>query len=303
MREGVKLVMIKEMKQAKKSNPEPLIVAVSGGVDSVVMLDWLAQRYDNLVVAHFEHGIRGEASRADARFVRELAKKYRLPYEIASGELGNLASEDQARQARYRFLRTVARERRGLICTAHHADDVLESIAINFKRGTGWRGLAVMGAPDIYRPLITWTKAQIVQYALDNKLGWREDETNHQPIYLRNTLRQQMQDLPVGTKEMLFELFERQAYLRQAIDRILARMINQSGRYGRYRFIMAEDNLAQEVLSFVVKWHTGVSLTRPQLERAILAIKTARPGETHQLAAGAKLVFNIRFFIVKTDKK
>jgi tRNA(Ile)-lysidine synthase TilS/MesJ len=160
-----------------------------------------------------------------------------------------------------------------------------------------------MGATDIFRPLITWTKAQILQYALDHKLERREDETNHQPVYLRNVLRQKMQDLPIGTKEMLFELFERQTRLRQVIDRILTQIINQSGRYRRYGFIMAEDSLAQEVLAFVVKWHTGVSLTHPQLERAVLAIKTARQGEVHQLAAGAELVFNISFFVVKTDKK
>lgn len=298
------MFMIKLMTSpAKIYNPQPFILAVSGGVDSVVMLDWLSQKYDNLVVAHFEHGIRGEASLADARFVRALAKKYHLPYEIASGDLGGLASEDEARRARYQFLRAVARERHGLICTAHHADDVLESIAINCKRGTGWRGLAVMGAPDIYRPLLTWTKAQILQYALEHKLEWREDETNHQPIYLRNTLRQQIQTLPVGSKELLFELFERQTILRQAIERILVRMVNQSGRYRRYRFIMAEDSLAREMLTFVTKWHTGVSLTRPQAERAILAIKTARQGETHQLVAGAKLVFSTSSFVVKTDKK
>lgn len=295
--------MIKLMIKPKKSNSQPLILAVSGGVDSVMMLDLLSQQYDNLVVAHFEHGIRGEASRADAKFVRQLAKQYRLPYEIASGDLGSLASEDQARRARYEFLRSVAKERHGQLCTAHHADDVLESIAINLKRGTGWRGLAVMGANDIFRPLMNWTKAQIVEYALKNKLTWREDETNQQPIYLRNFLRHQMADLPVGTKEMLFELFERQTNLRQAVDRILTQMINQSGRYHRYGFIMAEDALVREILAFVVKWHTGVSLTRPQLERAILAIKTARQGETHQLAAGAKLVFSIRHFVVKTDKK
>lgn len=296
--------MIKLMSDVKKSNLQPLILAVSGGVDSVVMLDFLSRQYDNLVVAHFEHGIRGETSRADARFVRELAKKYRLPYEIASGDLGGLASEDEARQARYRFLRTVARERHGQLCTAHHADDVLESIAINLKRGTGWRGLAVMGASDVSRPLLNWTKAQILEYALEHKLEWREDETNHQPIYLRNVLRQKLQDnLRLGEKEMIFELFERQSYLRQGIDRILSQMINQSARYRRYVFVMAKDSLAREMLAFVVKWHTGVSLTRPQLDRAILAIKTAHQGETRQLAAGAKLVFSTRFFVVKTDKK
>ena len=70
--------MIKSMTKQKINNPEPLILAVSGGVDSVVMLDVMRRRYQNIVLAHFEHGIRGAESRADAQFVRSLARKYNL---------------------------------------------------------------------------------------------------------------------------------------------------------------------------------------------------------------------------------
>lgn len=292
------------MIRAKIYNPQPFILAVSGGVDSVVMLDQMAHKYQNLVVAHFEHGMRGADSLADARFVRGLAQKYGLPYEIVSGGLGAGASEETARAARYAFLRKVAKERGGVICTAHHADDVLETIAINLRRGTGWRGLAVMSAPDIYRPLLYSTKAEIVYYAQKHNLHWREDATNAQPIYLRNQIRQAIAaNMLPATKSLLFELFERQTDTRQAIERILARLVNRSAKYRRYQFIMADDPLAAEMVYFVVKHHSGVSLVKSQIERAILSIKTAKHGEIHQLAAGVELVFSTGDFIVKSPKK
>src|SRR3989344_5293986 len=113
------------------------IVAVSGGVDSVVLLDMLIkQKEHNLVVAHFDHGIRVDSD-ADARFVWELAKKYELSFEVRREELGDAASENTARSHRYAFLRDIAKKYSATIVTAHHADDVVETIAINLTRGTG----------------------------------------------------------------------------------------------------------------------------------------------------------------------
>ena len=99
------------------------VVAVSGGVDSVVLLHMLAHRPDiELVVAHFDHGIR-DYSVADAQFVKELADSYGLPFESRREKLGKQASEDLARSRRYAFLRSVADKHQAKIMTAHHADD------------------------------------------------------------------------------------------------------------------------------------------------------------------------------------
>ena len=129
------------------------VVAVSGGVDSVVLLHQMVQDGGSeLVVAHFDHGIR-EDSDLDAQFVRELAQSYRLPCEVRREELGSGASEELARNRRYAFLREVAKKHRATIVTAHHMNDIPETIAINLTRGTGWRGLAVLGS-DVHRPLL-----------------------------------------------------------------------------------------------------------------------------------------------------
>lgn len=284
------------------SRVETLVLAISGGVDSVVMLDKLLQTEHNLVIAHFDHGIRGGQSHADADFVRRLALEHDLPYEIMSGGLGVDASEDQARAARYEFLRQVARTYGGRLCTAHHADDVIESIAINASRGTGWRGLAVMGAGDIYRPLINLTKAEIYEYAKEHKLKWHEDHTNQSDRYLRNRLRQKIaQNLQPHHKQLLYELYQSQTAVKTAIEAELGRFFRASARYQRYFFIMIKPKIAQEVLRYIVHRHTGLILTRPQADRAVLAIKTAKLGETMELSPTVRLKFNSHSFLVESD--
>ena len=138
----------------------------------MVLLHMLSRQSDaRIVVAHFDHGIR-EDSYEDARFVAGLAKQYGFPFVVKREELGAQASEALARERRYAFLYEQAEMFHGQIVTAHHADDVLETIAINITRGTGWRGLAVFSSTDIIRPLLGFTKTLLRHYALDHRLEW-----------------------------------------------------------------------------------------------------------------------------------
>lgn len=128
------------------------ILAVSGGVDSMVMLNIIynstVKKYgydfakENIIIAHFEHGIRGEESKLDLEFVKETANKLGLRFEFSYGNLGKNTSEAKAREVRYNFLRGTAAKHQGIIYTAHHLDDLVETVIINLKRGTGWRGFA-----------------------------------------------------------------------------------------------------------------------------------------------------------------
>ncbi len=271
------------------------IVAVSGGVDSVVLLDMLARQYEagQLVVAHFEHGIRGEESKADARFVEKLSQKYRLQFEVSYGDLTKTTSEADARKARYDFLRSVARKYDGTIVTAHHQDDLVETIALNILRGTGWRGVAVLDSSDVERPLLYLTKKDIYNYALEHQLEWVEDETNQTDIYTRNRLRRTLWQLSAEDKERLLALYESQRQLKGEID---AELRYFSKIKSRYFITMLPVNAALELLRHL----TEARLTRPQLSQLLLAIKTARSGSRAQVGGGISVKFSDREFSLES---
>jgi tRNA(Ile)-lysidine synthase len=267
------------------------IVAVSGGVDSVTLLDMLARLTDHeLVVAHFDHGIRPNSAE-DAQFVADLAKKYGLPFETKREELGPQASEELARTRRYEFLRSMAEKHGAGIMTAHHADDAVETVAINLHRGTGWRGLAVLDS-DIVRPLLSMHKAELHDYAKKHELEWREDSTNASEAYLRNRLRKLVKSLSHDEKRQLLALRHQQLDSRKLIDREVARLVGPGPHYSRYFFTHVPKAVALECLRFVTK----ARLTRPQLERVLLAIKTAGAGSQLEAGAGINLRFTSRNF-------
>lgn len=269
------------------------IVAVSGGVDSVSLLDMMAQLPNNeLIVAHFDHGIRDDSA-SDAAFVEELAGSYGLPFEVRREVLGPEASEEKARARRYAFLRELAGKYQARIVTAHHGDDAVESIAINLHRGTGWRGLAPLDS-DISRPLLDMTKADLAEYAKRRNLQWREDSTNAQTKYLRNRIRQSLKEMSAYEKQQILKLRQDQVKTKRLIQEEIARLVGKGPRYSRHFFTHIPQKVAIECLRFV----TSAKLTRPQLQKALHAIKTARPGVKHQLGAGLTLHFTSRNFWV-----
>lgn len=277
------------------------LVAVSGGIDSVVLLDQLVKQGGHeLIVAHFDHGVRDDSD-ADARFVEGLTAYYGLSFVTKREELGAAASEELARRRRYVFLRAMAQEHNATIVTAHHADDVIETIAINIQRGTGWRGAAILQTPEITRPLLAVMKHRIRDYALENRLEWVEDSTNSSQRYLRNRLRARIgTSLTDGRKQAILAIWKRQLELKGVINQELAVYSGAQDELSRYYLSHVDEQSAIELLRAAVVAKTNLSPTRPQLSRAILAIKTARPGTTFELGGGVKLLFKVRTFIVET---
>ena len=282
-----------------KVSPKKYLIAVSGGVDSVVLLDMLAKKHENILVAHFDHGIR-EDSKEDAIFVRQLAVKYGVKFFTKREELGANASEEKARRARYKFLRELSEKQNATIVTAHHLDDVVETIIINMVRGTGWRGLAVLNAEDIYRPLINFKKQEIINYAKQNNLKWREDSTNSLNVYMRNIVRHKI-DLNNEQKNELQILHQEQIRLAKEIKSemtSLLKSIKNDNKISRYFINSIDQASAYEIIRELTKGE----LTPNQIDSVINAIKTQRNGTIFEASKNIKIHFTTRFFTLELIK-
>ncbi len=196
------------------------LIAVSGGRDSMALLHFLrGAGYEDLVVCHVNHGLRGAASAEDATFVQREAE--RLGYEVASRTVDvtgfaaerRLSLETAARELRYRAFSEMAEEKScHRIFLAHHADDRVETVLINLFRGTGAKGLAGIEAEaprlvngialTLIRPFLTIPQEEIIRYVAAEGILYREDESNASDFALRNRVRNRL--LP-----MLNEIFER----------------------------------------------------------------------------------------------
>jgi tRNA(Ile)-lysidine synthase len=192
-----------------------VLVAVSGGPDSVALLHVLCNLQDelglHLEVAHLEHGMRGAEAKDDARFVRELAERLNLPVHIKEVSVPRLRSqagrgnlEELARLERLRFFAEVARRRNlNKIATAHTQDDQAETVLMRLLRGSGRKGLGgiaprqpvnVAGAESsngvtIIRPLLGATKEELLDFLKCNGLVYRLDRSNEDTAFLRNWIR------------------------------------------------------------------------------------------------------------------
>ena len=183
------------------------LIGVSGGRDSVALLRWLVDLgYRKLIVCHFDHHLRGRSSQADARFVKKLAAKYRVDFQIGSANVRALAKkkrmsiETAAREARYSFFAKIARRRRcRTIFLAHHADDLVETFLLNLLRGAGITGLAAMREVStrridkfdlvVVRPFLGVWRKEIDIYLREQRLKFREDASNKNLNPLRNRVR------------------------------------------------------------------------------------------------------------------
>lgn len=268
------------------------ILAVSGGIDSMVLLDiFLRREPENIVVAHFNHGTRPSAD-VDEEFVRQKCKDSGIPFESSKLLLGEGVSEEEAREKRYAFLYHVANKYRGEICTAHHIDDLLESVAINLIRGTYWRGLSPFGNKNIIRPLISrgMDKTDILRYAGRNHLCFRQDPTNHEELYLRNRVREKLRGLEIEKKRKLWELTERQRILRTEIEESTEKLADvltieysdDEIKFQKDFFAELENSVAEEILRALCL-RRNISLTRPQLADFLDAIRKYQPGKKFNL--------------------
>ncbi len=178
-----------------------LLVAISGGVDSVVLTHLLHQLHFNISLAHCNFNLRGTESDLDEVFVKELGESLNIQTFTTHFNTNEYAVKNKlstqlaARELRYNWFNSLSQENIfDYILTAHHADDNLETFIINLSRGTGLEGLT--GIPpineNIVRPLLIFPREEIVTFAKNNNIEWREDKSNAETKYLRNKIRHQI---------------------------------------------------------------------------------------------------------------
>jgi tRNA(Ile)-lysidine synthetase-like protein len=269
------------------------VVAVSGGVDSMVLLDILARRPElELVVAHFDHGIRLDAA-ADRQLVEKIAIRYQLPFVTAEGKLAPTASEATARAARYAFLRQVRQEQGAqAIITAHHQDDLLETMVLNIMRGTGRKGLSSLGSSedDILRPLLHVPKTAIHEYVRSYPdVIWHEDSTNSDERYLRNYIRRKVIPRLSGEdRAQLLAYAARASQANPAIDALIGRDIAaHSGNEGLSRswFIALPYAVSCEAMASWLRLAGIADFDRKAIEALVVTAKTAAPGKRRDINA------------------
>jgi len=278
-----------------------VILAVSGGVDSMVLLDAAAAVFaaDHLVVATFDHGTGTYASDAVAR-VAERSSGLGIEC-VTERAQGQLASEADLRNARWRFLRGVARRFDATISTAHTADDQIETVLMRIMRGSGARGLAALFADsDVVRPLLSVRRADIVTYARHRRLTWAEDPSNASPRFLRNRVRNDL--LPALRRVRpsidadLLAVSETAAVWRSQVEEFVARNVavraleNGSGIDVDAAALAGYPSESLAILWPAIVAQAGLALDRRGTRRLADFTSEARVGGRIQLSGGWEVI-------------
>jgi tRNA(Ile)-lysidine synthase len=317
-------MLIDELQRAADSlrlADERLLVAVSGGIDSVTLVHALLEIAGGnrlkLSIAHVNHGLRGSESEADQCAVKELAEGFGLPFWLRridpeqrrSGHSSRerLTLQEAARTLRYQALREMAAEADcQRLVTAHNADDQAETVLLRLLRGSGPDGLAGIpeSSPDgvVVRPMLRITRQEIESYASVRGIDWREDRSNASTVYARNRLR--LNWLPGLAKDFNDQLLRAIGNLAEAqrrdtewiaalVEREAAeRFIPESGRLR----VMSEgwDVLPEALARRLARWGLRRcggerDTTRVHLERMLDFLRTARSGTRIELPGGIRL--------------
>jgi tRNA(Ile)-lysidine synthase len=207
-------------------NGKKLLLATSGGLDSMVMAHLFKEVKSTIALAHCNFQLRGLESFGDQNFVQEYAATNEIPLFVTQFDTEafandyKLSTQVAARDLRYNwFYELLETENYDYVLTAHHADDNLETFLINLSRGTGLEGL--VGIPEqndkIIRPLLPFSREEIANYAKENNIEWREDSSNASDKYLRNKIRHDLVPLLKELNPQFIDSFQKtQSYLQES---------------------------------------------------------------------------------------
>ena len=225
------------------------MVCISGGADSVALLDVLLRAGYQCIAAHCNFHLRGEESNRDETFVRELCRQWKTPLLVTDfdtqtyAKAHNVSIEMAARELRYQWFDEMAREKGcQAITVAHHQNDQAETILLNLRRGTGLRGLTGMRpvsanpmAPDsvpVVRPLLCTTRDYIEHYLRDKRhISWVTDSTNSDTSIARNAIREQLKNY---SKSEIEHIAKTADYLQGYVDLLEGKDTREAGMVKLY---------------------------------------------------------------------
>ncbi len=227
------------------SNSQRVVIAFSGGIDSVCLVDLFRKLENRLIIAHFNHGIRENAHR-DEGFARDFSEKFDLEFVSGKADVplfakeNHLSLEEAARKKRYEFLYQIARDKgANIIAVGHHADDQIETMLMHLLRGSGLSGMAGMkeitvipefdSEIEIIRPLLSFWRTEIEEYCTINNLDFVVDETNASDLYERNRIRHEI--IP---------------YLNERYPRLNQRLLNLTS------ILQHEDEIIQDLTTSIL---------------------------------------------------
>jgi tRNA(Ile)-lysidine synthase len=277
-----------------------LVLAVSGGRDSMTLLDAVARERTPshlVVVATVDHGTGPWASEAAAMVMAEASRRG-LPVRSAL-LAARVAAEAAWREVRWRFLRSVAERERAVIVTAHTRDDQVETVVMRLLRGAGARGLAGLLAPsDIRRPLLAHPRSAIERYVRERGVAFVDDPSNRSRSYLRNRVR--LDILPAlrrvhpGFEAELLHLAERAATIRRALDDVAATLVTPPGPGQGWAIdagaLAPLDDASLRALWPAFAGRAGVVLDRRGTERMARFTREARIGARAPVSGGFEVV-------------
>lgn len=290
--------------------PGTYILAVSGGVDSMALLDAFnvsakGKGY-NLIVAHFDHGMRAESAE-DATFVRSSTKSLGLMFETSKAQI-KLKNEAEARIARYEYLKNVAKKlKANAIITAHHQDDLIETSLLNLARGSGRAGLVPFTSKNPLRPFQKISRTAIVEYAIYRKLAWREDDSNGDISNPRNFIRiKLLTTAPVNWKSNYLQAINELRQLNVDITSQLTSQVNfdeteRTSQFSRSRFMSYSLEECSELLIVATKKiDSNIELDQRLVYELVLFGKTAKPGRKRPLRSTIVMEINRKDIIISS---
>jgi len=241
---------------------DKILLAVSGGIDSVVMTDLFSKAEFNFAIAHCNFKLRGKDSDEDQLFVEKLSKKYNVDFYTVDFNTLQYARDNKlsiqmaARELRYNWLEKIRSENNfQYIAIAHNADDNIETFFINLSRGTGIKGLKGISIKNNYivRPLLFASREEIVKYCEENILKYREDKSNKETKYLRNKIRH----LIIPEFEKINKNFKNNVLKTiQYLDESLC-FIQEVIEYFEKTFVLKNGNIVKISINELLKFKTS----------------------------------------------